>query len=47
MSNLFWLTGGQMARLQPFVGKTVPRTVFDPPRSSKATASLASMTGMS
>jgi hypothetical protein len=47
MSNLFWLTGEQMARLQPFVGKTVPGLFADPPRSPKATASLASMTGMS
>ena len=28
MSNLFWLAEAQMDRLRPFVGKTVPRTVF-------------------
>ena len=28
MSNLFWLSEAQMDRLRPFVGKTVPRTVF-------------------
>jgi len=28
MSNLFWLTDEQMARLRPFVRKTLHWTVF-------------------
>ena len=45
MSNLFWLTQAQMARLQPFGGRQSTGLSSDPPHSPRAMASLVLMIG--